>query len=141
MTMPADIAYVTLTGTWLDITGQPVNSNPAVGPASYLVVSPMVPARFVDIASNIAIMPARQTFYLDDTGSVPAGTQVIAIDAAALAGIDGFQYAIAMVLYDSTGAQMSPYSIIATPTTGSPPYCLTTPWLAAIGMSVGVPAM
>lgn len=141
MSLPGDISLVTLTGTWLDGSGQPVNSDSTIGPKSYIMISPMVPTRFVDIASNIAIMPQRQQVYLDNTGSVPAGTQVIAIDAAALAGISGFQYAVAILLWDHTGAQLSPYSIIISPTTGSSPFDLTTPYLAAIGQSVGVPAM
>lgn len=141
MALPGDIALVTLTGTWLDGTGAPVNADPTLGPASYIVISPMVPTRFVDIASNTAIMPQRQQVYLDETGSVPSGTQVIAIDAPALAGIAGFQYAVAVLLWDHTGAQLAPYSIIIAPTTGSSPFDLTTPYLAAIGQSVGVPAM
>ncbi|MGH3438862.1 MAG: hypothetical protein ACRDRN_20625 [Sciscionella sp.] len=141
MTLPADIALVTLTGTWLDGTGQPVNSDPTIGPRSHLTISPMVPTRFVDIVSNTAIMPQRQQVYLDGTGSVPAATQVIAVDAAALAGISGFQYAVAILLWDHAGAQLAPYSVIVSPTTGSSPFDLTTPYLAAIGQSVGVPAM
>lgn len=141
MTMPADVAFVQLAGTFLDGTGAGCNTDPTIGPVSQLIVSPMLPTRFSDIASNVAILPQRQVINLASGGIVPGGTQVIATDAAALAGISGFQYACAVILYDHLGAQLSPYSFLFYAPTGTGPIVLSSPQYAATGNSVGVPAM
>lgn len=142
MSFPGDVTFVELTGTWLDGTGQPVNTDPTLGPVSYLVISPMLPTRLADYNANVAIMPQRQVVNLAAGGTVPAGTQVIAVDCPALVGNVGMAYAVSVLLWDSTGQQqLSPYSCVITPTTGSPPIVLSSPALAVIGNSVGVPAM
>lgn len=130
MGLPGDITKVTVIGTWLDGQG-----NPCTGK---VVFSPRVATRFVDIASNTAIMPQRFTAVLDATGSI--NTSVIATDAAALAGIAGFLWQAAVILNDATGAQISPYSLtFAAPGAGGT-ITLTDPQHAVLGNSVGMPA-
>lgn len=141
MSFPGDVTFVQLTGTWLDGFGQPVNTDPTVGPISYIVVSPVLPTRLSDYASNTAIMPQRQVVNLTTGGTVPNGTEVIAVDCPALAGLSGAWYAVSVLLWDSKGAQLSPYSCVITPTTGSTPIDLSAPQYSVIGNSVGVPAM
>lgn len=140
MSFPGDVTFVTLTGTWIDGYGQPVNTDPNVGPVSYIVISPVVPTRLADYSSNVAIMPQRQVVDLV-AGSVPSGTQVIAVDCPALAGLAGAWYAVSVLLWDSKGGQLSPYSCIVTPTTGSAPINISAPPYSVIGNSVGVPGM
>lgn len=141
MGFPGDVTFVQLTGQWLDGSGQPVNADPTIGPVSQVVISPMTPLRFVDIASNTAIMPQRQIVNLTATGSVPPGTQVIATDTPALAGIAGFQYGVAVLLWDHLGAQLSPYTFILVAPTGTGPIDISAPQYAVSGSSVGVPSL
>lgn len=139
MAYPSDVTFVSLVGTWYDGYQQPVNTDPTVGPVSYVVISPVLPTRMADYASNVAIMPQRQVVNLVAPGSVPNGVQVIAVDCPALAGLSGSWYAVSMLLWDSKGQQLSPYTCVITPTTGSAPIVLSSPQLAVIGNSVGVP--
>ena len=141
MTMPGDVTYVQLTGTWLDGTGQPVNSLPIVGPLSKVVISPRVATRWADYASSVTILPQRQTVYLNSTGSLPGGTQVVATDSPALAGVNGMSYQVAVILYDSTGAQLSPYSFVLLAPAAGGPINISAPQYAVTGNSVGLPAM
>ncbi len=142
MTMPADVTYIQLTGTWLDGQGNPVNSNPVVGPLSKVVISPRVATRWADYASSVTVMPQRQTVYLNSSGSLPSSTQVVATDSPALAGVVGMSYQVAVILYDATGAQLSPYSfVLIAPAAGANPINISAPQYAVTGNSVGLPAM
>lgn len=141
MALPGDIAQVTLIGTWDDGSGNPPNSNPVIGPISKVVISPRVATRWADTASNITVMPQRQTVYLNSSGSLPAGVQVVATDAAGLAGVVGMSYQVAVILYDAAGAQLSPYSFVLLAPTGSGPINISSPQYAVSGNSVGLPAL
>ena len=141
MTMPADVQYVQISGTWLDDTGAPCNANPTVGPISLVVISPRIAMRYSDYTSQVAVMPQRQVINLDATGSLPQGSQVIATDTVALAGIQGLTYQAAVILYDHAGQQISPYSFTFTAPAAGPALVLSAPQYAVTGNSVGMPAM
>ncbi|HEY1820408.1 MAG TPA: hypothetical protein VGG83_10795 [Trebonia sp.] len=132
-----DLTSVAVIGTWLDATLQaaypPVNS----GLVSRVVITPLIPLRYSDFATNTAVMPQRQVVPLDDTGSI--STSVIATDCPALAGIAGLQYVAAVLLYDSTGHQIAPYSITFVAPGGTGPVVLSAPQNSVAGPGVGVP--
>lgn len=141
MTYPGDITYVQLTGTWYDGYQQPAVPPAGSGYFSRLIITPLIPMRYADIVSNVVVMPQRQTVLLDATASIPVSpvTQVIATDCPALAGIAGLQYVAAVLLYDSTGQQLAPYSITFVAPGGTGPISLTSPSSSVIGTGVGVP--
>ncbi len=126
-----DLTYVPVIGTWVDQSLQPCSG--------YVVLSPQVATRFSDFASNIAVMPQRMVIDFDGTGSI--STQVIATDCPALAGIAGFMWSAAIVLNDSTGAQLSPYSCVFVAPGAGPTIDLSSPQYAVLGNSVSLPAM
>src|ERR1700731_4244403 len=100
MALPGDITKVPVIGTWLDGQGNPCSGK--------IVFSPRIATRFVDTASSVVIMAERFTVTLDNTGSIPPS--VIPTDAAALVSTAGFMWQVAVLLNDSTGQQLSPYS-------------------------------
>lgn len=126
-----DLTYVAVTGTWADQSLAPCSG--------YVVLSPQVATRFSDFATNIAVMPQRQIVDLDGTGSI--STQVIATDCPALAGIAGFLWSAAIILNDSTGAQLSPYSCVFSAPGAGGSIDLSSPQYAVTGNSVSLPAM
>jgi hypothetical protein len=143
MALPGDVTLVTLIGTWQDGNGNVPNYLASVGPLSKVVISPRVPTRFADYASNITIMPQRQTVYLNNSGSLPSSppVQVIATDSPALAGVVGMSYQVAVILYDVNGAQLSPYSFTLLAPSAGGQIDISAPQYAVTGNSVGLPAM
>lgn len=141
MSFPADVTFVQLIGTCLDGSGLPAYAPPGSGVVSRVVVTPLIASRLADYGSNVTIMPQRQTIYLDPTGSVPTSpvTQVIATDCPALAGVGGFQYALAYLLFDSTGQQLAPFTSMLTAQAGSGPIDIFAPWYTVTGSNVGNP--
>lgn len=141
MTYPTDIDYVQIIGTWYDGYRQPAIPPIGAGLVSRVVITPLIPMRYSDVTSNVVVMPQRLVFPLDDTGSVPTNpvSQVIATDCPALAGIPGLQYVAAVLLYDSTGQQLAPYSITFVAPGGLGPVSLTSPSSSVVGPGVGVP--
>lgn len=131
MALPGDIATVPVIGKWLDGQG-----NPCTGK---VVFSPRVATRFVDTASSVVIMPERFQVVLDATGSI--STTVIATDAAALVSTAGFMWHVAVLLNDSTGQQLSPYSFILVAPGAGGTINISTAQYAVTGNSVGLPAM
>lgn len=131
MALPADIPTVTLTGTWIDWTGQPCTGT--------VTITPTALTRLVDTANNTAIMPATISVTLDDTGSI--SVQIPATSTPALAGSDGMVYTVGVNVTAANGQQMSPYSCQVVAPAGSPPICVTTPQYAVTGASVSLPSM
>lgn len=141
MALPGDVTLITLIGTWQDGNGNVPNYLASVGPLSKVVISPRVATRWADFASNVTIMPQRQTVYLNSSGSLPAGTQVVATDSPALAGVVGMSYQVAVILYDASGAQLSPYSFTLLAPSAGGQIDISSPQYAVTGNSVGMPAM
>jgi hypothetical protein len=142
MTMPGDVTMIPLIGTWLDGFGNPAYPPVDGGyPASRVTISPRASTRFADYASNVTILPQRQIVFLDDTGSLPEGTEVIATDCPALAGVNGMSYGVAVRLWDSQGGQLSPYSFVLIAPSAGGQIDISSPQYSVSGNSVGLPAM
>jgi hypothetical protein len=130
MTLPADVVTVPVIGTWLDGTGAPCSGK--------VIFSPQVATRLVHVADNRVIMPERSTVLLDASGSI--STSLIATDQASLAGVGGFTWTAAVLINDSTGQQVTPYSFafpVPSGTIGA--IDITNPTYALSGTSNGLP--
>lgn len=129
MGLPGDIPLVTVIGQWQDLAGGYCSGR--------VVFSPTALTRMVDTASSIAVMPGAQTAYLNLTGSI--SIQLPATDAPALAGTP-FLYSVAVVLTDSVGKPLAPYSFqLPLPSAGPSTVNVTTPQYAVNGASVTLP--
>src|SRR5690242_20570588 len=130
MALPGDIPLITVTGQWEDL----MNGGYCSGK---VVFSPNALTRMVDIASSIAIMPNKKTAILNATGQI--SVQLAATDTPALSGTP-FLYTVAVILSDSTGTPLGPYTFqLPLPAAGPGTVSITTPQYAVNGASVTLP--